>query len=349
MQHGAAQPAHRHAADRRAGEPAERVRRRGQARLDRRVAEADLQRPRSRPASGRPWRPGRPSRTRRRTRRSGCGTRSARPAGSRPHAGAAPGGGRTRRGPARRRRASRRSTAASRAHAPGPADRRAGSRRRRPAPCRSRRGGATARPGRPRGAAASRRTACNAPTGTLIRKIERQPVPNRSRSISTPATIGPSTADRPETGPSTAHALLISSGGKRSRIRPKTCGSMTAPSGALERARADQELGRRGRRAQDGGDGEAGGADQQHPLAAEHVPEPPAGEQADGHRQRVRGRDPLQVGVRAAELGLHDRAGDARDVASSRSIIAAARRGREGDPRRLGDWSWAALVSSRTE
>ena len=62
-----------------------------------------------------------------------------------------------------------------------------------------------------------------------MRKIERQPVPKMSASISRPATIGPSTADRPETGPSTAHALPISSGGNRSRMRPKTCGSMTAP------------------------------------------------------------------------------------------------------------------------
>jgi hypothetical protein len=50
-----------------------------------------------------------------------------------------------------------------------------------------------------------------------------------SASISRPATIGPSTAERPDTGPSTAQALPIWSGGNRSRIRPKTCGSMTAP------------------------------------------------------------------------------------------------------------------------
>jgi hypothetical protein len=105
----------------------------------------------------------------------------------------------------------------------------------------------------------------------------------------------------------------------------------------LQRTRADQHLGRRRRRAQHRGDREAAGADQQHPLAAEHVAEPPAGEQADGHRERVGRRDPLEVGVRAAEVGLHHRAGDAGDRRVQQVHHRRRQGGREGDPRRLGD------------
>ncbi len=83
----------------------------------------------------------------------------------------------------------------------------------------------------------------NAPIGTLIRKIMRQPLPNRSASISRPATIGPRTADRPETGPRIAHALPISFGGKMSRIRPKTCGSMIAPSTPCSARKPISDLG----------------------------------------------------------------------------------------------------------
>jgi hypothetical protein len=63
----------------------------------------------------------------------------------------------------------------------------------------------------------------------FTRKIIRQPVPNRSRPIRPPDTIGPSIADSPITGLNTANALPISCGSNRSLIRPKTCGSMTAP------------------------------------------------------------------------------------------------------------------------
>ncbi len=44
-------------------------------------------------------------------------------------------------------------------------------------------------------------TSAASPTGTLTRKIIRQPAPNRSAAISPPAAIGPSMADRPITGP----------------------------------------------------------------------------------------------------------------------------------------------------
>ena len=39
-----------------------------------------------------------------------------------------------------------------------------------------------------------------------MKKISRQPMPNASAAISAPPRIGPSTADRPITGPNTANA-----------------------------------------------------------------------------------------------------------------------------------------------
>ena len=66
------------------------------------------------------------------------------------------------------------------------------------------------------------------PIGRLTAKIDRQPVPSRSASTSEPPTIGPITADRPMIGPNMPHTLPISDGGKRSRIRPKTCGIIIA-------------------------------------------------------------------------------------------------------------------------
>jgi len=44
-----------------------------------------------------------------------------------------------------------------------------------------------------------------------------------------PEAIGPSMADRPMTGPYTPNALPISSAANRSRMRPNTWGSISAP------------------------------------------------------------------------------------------------------------------------
>jgi hypothetical protein len=73
-------------------------------------------------------------------------------------------------------------------------------------------------------------TSTKAPTGTLTRKIIRQPLPSRSTSMSTPETTGPRIAASPQAGPRMPNALPISCGWKRSRISPKTWGTMIAPS-----------------------------------------------------------------------------------------------------------------------
>jgi hypothetical protein len=72
-------------------------------------------------------------------------------------------------------------------------------------------------------------TKAKIPIGRLIPKIMRQPVPKTSALISSPATIGPSTAESPISGPKMPQAFLISSPGKRSLVSPKPCGIITAP------------------------------------------------------------------------------------------------------------------------
>ena len=67
------------------------------------------------------------------------------------------------------------------------------------------------------------------PSGTLMRKIIRQPVPSRSAVTSQPARIGPAIAARPITGPNAANAPPISFGGKTVLMTPRPCGISSAP------------------------------------------------------------------------------------------------------------------------
>src|SRR5690349_10744514 len=67
------------------------------------------------------------------------------------------------------------------------------------------------------------------PSGTLTRKIERQPRPARSPSVSAPPSTGAATALSPITGPKAANAFVISSSAKTSLIIPKPCGMSSAP------------------------------------------------------------------------------------------------------------------------
>ena len=71
-------------------------------------------------------------------------------------------------------------------------------------------------------------TSAATPSGTLMRKIVRQPAPRMSRSTSAPPSTGPSTALSPITGPNRPNALPISSGGKTWRMIPKPCGIRSA-------------------------------------------------------------------------------------------------------------------------
>jgi hypothetical protein len=99
------------------------------------------------------------------------------------------------------------------------------------------------------------------------------------------------------------NALPISSGAEQVADEAEDLRHHDRSDRPLQRAAGDQRLHRRRRCTRDRRQREPGGADEQNALAPEHVAEPTAGEQHDGHRQRVRGGDPLQVGVGAAEVG----------------------------------------------
>jgi hypothetical protein len=115
--------------------------------------------------------------------------------------------------------------------------------------------------------------------------------------------------DRPEDPPRLAHLLGL----EQDADHPEHLRDHHGAEPALERPGGDQRLdrGRDGRGER--GDGEAGGAGQQDALAAEHVAQAPAGEQADRHRERVGRGDPLQARVGPAQVVADRRPGDARD------------------------------------
>ena len=64
-----------------------------------------------------------------------------------------------------------------------------------------------------------------------------------------------------------------------------------------------------------GRQGEAGGADEEDPLAAEVVSQLAAGDQAHRQRQQVGVGHPLQARQAGAEVGAHGRVGDRHDGA----------------------------------
>ena len=151
------------------------------------------------------------------------------------------------------------------------------------------------------------------PIGTLIRNTSRQPIPHRLASTSAPARIGAASTDRPIIGPKAPNTLLISSSSKTSFSIPNPCGIISAPNAPCSTRKAISTADE-GAAAQAADiSGEAGGADQEQPAAAEHVPEPRAGDQEHRERERVAGAQPLQGGGAAAERGADRRTGDVDD------------------------------------
>lgn len=67
------------------------------------------------------------------------------------------------------------------------------------------------------------------PTGRLMRKTIRQPVPSRSAPASQPPRIGPAIAAIPITGPNAANAAPSWLGGKTCLMIPSPCGMRSAP------------------------------------------------------------------------------------------------------------------------
>ena len=66
------------------------------------------------------------------------------------------------------------------------------------------------------------------PTGRLIRKIGRQPRPNRSHSVSSAPSSGPDTAPRPTIAPKSPNTLPRSCAGKVAWTIDRTCGTIIA-------------------------------------------------------------------------------------------------------------------------
>ena len=153
------------------------------------------------------------------------------------------------------------------------------------------------------------------PSGTLMRKIIRQPVPSRSAETSQPARIGPAMAARPMIGPKAAKAPPISLGGKTVLIMPEPLRDEQRAEAALQHAGGDEDVGRRRQRARDRGQREAGDADDEDAAAAEDVAEAAADDHEDGEGERVAGRPPLHGGGAAAQLVADGRGGDGDDGA----------------------------------
>ncbi len=80
------------------------------------------------------------------------------------------------------------------------------------------------------GSTAAASASAASPSGTLIRKIVRQPRPATSQAMSAPPRIGAPTTASPIVGPNAPNALPSSSGGKVALRMPKPCGISIAPS-----------------------------------------------------------------------------------------------------------------------
>ena len=72
-------------------------------------------------------------------------------------------------------------------------------------------------------------TRASTPTGTLTRKMARQPRPAMLASMSPPPRIWPDTKPMPMVTPNQASARLRSRAGNAAVIRASTCGTMMAP------------------------------------------------------------------------------------------------------------------------
>ena len=94
----------------------------------------------------------------------------------------------------------------------------------------------------------------------------------------------------------------------------------------------DQHLRALGQRAQQRGGDEAARAEDEHALAPVQVAEPAAGDEADRHRERVAGREPLDEALRSPDLGADRRPGDRGDERVEEIHDLRGEDDEEGDP-----------------
>ena len=132
--------------------------------------------------------------------------------------------------------------------------------------------------------------------------------------MSTPPRIRPIAAPPPEIAPKTPNARARSLGSVNvTVISDSAAGASSGGEDALQGAGREQQPGARGDAAERGGDREAAEADDEHPLAADEVGDAAAEQQQAAEGQRVRGDDPLAVGVADAEVVLRGRQRDVHD------------------------------------
>ena len=139
----------------------------------------------------------------------------------------------------------------------------------------------------------------------------------------------PAAAPKPPTAPQTPSAMFRSRPSAKVVIRiASAAGEIVAAPRPWMRASADQRgLGPR-EPAEERADRERDQADHEDAAAAEQVRGPAAKQQEAAEDERVRGDDPLQVGLREAEIRLDRRKGDVhdRDVEHDHELDGAEQR-----------------------
>jgi len=146
-------------------------------------------------------------------------------------------------------------------------------------------------------------TKARIPSGRLIRKTSRQPVPNRSAPTSSPPHDGAEHGAEPDDRPEQAKAFGRSSVENAERMMPKPWGIMSAAASPWVSRKNDQhpDVGRDA--AEQRARCEERDADHEQPPSAEEVAEAATDHEADGERQRVAADDPLQSRGARPEVG----------------------------------------------
>ena len=142
------------------------------------------------------------------------------------------------------------------------------------------------------------------PTGTLIRKHERQPDAEDVRLDQQPTDQLAEDGGQP-------HRKAIRGKGLRQRPSPEgraenrqhLRGEQRGGQ-PLDHPRADQRRGRRSQPAGGGREGEQAESEAEHPAPAEHVAEPAGGDDACCHGQPETGDDPLHAAVAGVQIVL---------------------------------------------
>ena len=161
--------------------------------------------------------------------------------------------------------------------------------------------------------------------GTLMAKIQR----HVATSMSQPPASGPMTNAMPPHAVHEPIAAPRSSGGKRRDDDGQRARGQQRAEDALQGAPGDEHLDRRGQRADDADDAEAGHAEREDPPLAVEVAERAADEDERAEREQIGVGDPLLPGEAAAEVALDGRQRDVDGGRVERRDERAEDRGEE--------------------